>query len=755
MVADTAGVVARLRTLPAAWIRRIGRRRVVPVFLAFAASVGLVSATYSLSGLWSGWRKSTDSVPARSVDRLDLIASVAAYETQLASGREPPSAIHVQTMIGRLPPLAIEDHREIYVSDQNGKVIATSSSVRKPRIMSDLLGDEDVEPLASSGTVGRTRLRDGTPVLVAVRNLGSGQVTVLQPFAATRSDRAHVWIIDAAPVALLITLAGLGIGCWHYRRHSRRVRMNRSRTHRIDTSLTHGRCGVWDWDTTHHRVFWSASMYQLLGYEPRGEHLSAGEVIALMHPDDGGVRGLLTALSATDATTLDREIRVRTAQGGWVWLRIKGETIDEPADGSRRMVGLAVDVTAEREAAERRAHDDLRLREAVEELSEAFVLWDAEERLIVCNSKFLALHGIAGDPAQPGAPAREIMAAARPPVVSRPLEPNRVDGTGARRFETQISDGRWFHVSERPTRDGGLVSVGTDVSELKRKEAKLRARERHLQGSVRAAETAAQCYAAAAERNFEANQAKTEFLARVSHELRTPLNAIIGFSDVMRQQILGPLDDRYVGYTAGIHASGVKLLEIIDSILQMSRIEKGQFDFAPELIAFDDVVRDVIEAVREDVEAKGIAIDADIQGPILLQADDAAIREVLVQLVRNAVKFSLCEGRVRVRVRSAAGSVNVFVEDSGIGIPGERLSELGRPFAQVEAEYNRSCGGAGLGLAIAHALLGMHGGSLSLRSQPGVGTIALIHLPKLQPAANDVAAPSLAGLPLPRLVAAE
>ena len=494
-------------------------------------------------------------------------------------------------------------------------------------------------------------------------------------------------------------------------------------------------------------------MYQLLGYEPRGEHLSAGEVIALLHPEDGGMRELVSSLSAEEAGALDREIRVRTAQGDWLWLRIKGEAIREPADGTRHVVGLAVDVTAEREAAERRARDDLRLREAVEALTEAFVLWDADDRLIVCNSKYLALHGIATDLALPGTPAREIMAAAAPPLVHRSLDAPGMETDDTRRAETQTADGRWFHVSEHRTRDGGVVSVGTDVSELKRKEARLQAREQHLQGSVRAAETAAQCYALAAERNYEANQAKTEFLARVSHELRTPLNAIIGFSDVMRQQLLGPLDDRYAGYTTGIHASGVKLLEIIDGILQMSRIEKGQFDFAPEILSLGEVVRDVIETVSADIDAKNVTIEADIDEPFVLQADPCAIREILLQLVRNAVKFSLCEGHVRVRVRSALGRLNVFVEDSGIGIPPEVLPELGRPFAQVEAEYNRSCGGAGLGLAIAHSLLEMHGGRLSLKSQPGIGTIALVSLPKVQPAANDAERPAFQAIH--RLVAAE
>ena len=756
MDAETAGAAARLRGLAAARIRSIGSVHVRQKLHAVSAAAFLAAALAFLVLAWSLWQAPDHTVPAQSIDRLDLVASVVAYEVQLAASRQTPTGDVIGAVRQRLPPLALADGRTVYVADWHGAVIGTTSrELRPPRLMSDVLADEDIEPLGQGGTVGRARLRDGTPVLVAMRNLASGHVAVIQPYATTGGDRGTFYPPAAVPITLAIAFAGLGAGYVRHRRNALREAQRRSRTSRIDTSLSHGRCGVWDWDTTHRRVFWSASMYQLLGYEPRGEHLSAGEVIALMHPDDGGVRGLLSALSTQDACALDREIRVRTAKGEWLWLRIKGETIDEPADGSRHMVGLAIDVTAERQAAERRARDDLRLREAVDAISEAFVLWDAEDRLIVCNSKFLALHGIAGDIAVSGTPAREIMGAARPPIVSQPLETPPAGSDGTRRTETQIADGRWFHVSERRTRDGGIVSVGTDVSELKRKEARLRARERYLQGSVRAAETAAQCYAAAAERNYEASQAKTEFLARVSHELRTPLNAIIGFSDVMRQQILGPLDERYVGYTTGIHASGVKLLEIIDGILQMSRIEKGQFDFAPGLLCLDDVVGEVIEAVREDVDAKGIAIEADIRAPVVLQADAAAIREVLVQLLRNAVKFSLCDGRVRIRVRQALGRVNVFVEDAGIGIPADMLPELGRPFAQVESEYSRSCGGAGLGLAIAHSLVDMHGGRLVLRSQPGTGTIALVTLPKTRAAANDAAPARPLPEPALRLVAAE
>jgi two-component system cell cycle sensor histidine kinase PleC len=755
MIADAAGASARLGLLSAVRLRAIGSERVRGAALVLSISICFLGAAALTAALWQ--RNQSDiSVPRHTIDRLDLIASVLASEIQLASSREDLSPSLLADIRRRLPALAFDDQRTAYLADRHGVVVATSvTGSRRPRIMSDLLADEGFEPLGTSGTVGHARLRDGSRVLVAIKALPTGHVAVVQPYATAHLSDHGRTLRDAAPIAALLALAGLGAGCMHSRRRSRRDSLRRSRSDRFDTSLSHGRCGVWDWDTTRQRVFWSASMYQILGYDPRGEHLSAGEVAALLHPDDGGMRGLIGTASGHDARTIDREIRVRTAQGGWLWLRIKGETIHDPADGSRHLVGLAIDVTSAREAAERRARDDLRLREAVDALSEAFVLWDADDRLIVCNSKFLALNGIAGDVGVPGTPSREIISAARPPLAIRCLDPPHGHRDDARLTERQIVDGRWFHVSERRTRDGGMVSVGTDVTELKRREATLRARELHLQGSVQAAEIAAQRLALVAERNFEANQAKTEFLARVSHELRTPLNAIIGFSDVMRQQMLGPLDDRYIGYTAGIHASGLKLLEIIDGILQIARIENGQLDLSPELIALEDILTDVIAMVRTDIDAKGITIDADVPAPMVIQADGAAIREVLLQLVRNAVKFSLCEGHVRVRIRSANRGVNVFVEDSGIGIPAEVLPDLGRPFVQVEAEYSRSCGGAGLGLAIVHSLVEMHGGRFTLRSQPGTGTIALVHLPKVQPAANDAASSGPAHHATPRLIAAE
>jgi len=315
---------------------------------------------------------------------------------------------------------------------------------------------------------------------------------------------------------------------------------------------------------------------------------------------------------------------------------------------------------------------------------------------------------------------------------------------GARTFEAELDDGRWFHISERRTKDGGYVSVGTDITPLKRHEEKLIDSERRLiatisdlRASQQALESQAQQLADLAEkyaeektRAEEANQAKSSFLANMSHELRTPLNAIIGFSEIMESGMFGPLGaDRYGEYCRDIRDSGRYLLDVINDILDMSKIEAGRLRLDPEDLELDKMLADAMRVVSGRAEEKRLTLDAEIDGGIRFRADRRAFKQIVLNLLTNAVKFTPEHGRVTVRGRVSAGSVMVAIEDTGIGIPKMALKKLGRPFEQVESQLTKSHQGSGLGLAIARSLTELHQGTLRIRSTPGVGTIVLLRLP--------------------------
>jgi PAS domain S-box-containing protein len=232
----------------------------------------------------------------------------------------------------------------------------------------------------------------------------------------------------------------------------------------------------------------------------------------------------------------------------------------------------------------------------------------------------------------------------------------------------------------------------------------------------------------------EANaRAKTEFLANMSHELRTPLNAIIGFSEIMSTEMLGPLGvKQYLGYARDIRESGAHLLGIIDDILDVSQIELGQFRFAETAVditaAIDATVRLVSLRLREKSIHLEIEIDDD---PPRLWADDRAVKQMLINLLSNAAKFTPAKGRISIGARlNALGDLVISVADSGIGMAPEVMASATQAFYTAERSTARSSGGLGLGLYIVHGLIKLHGGLLSLESITGIGTTATLTFPR-------------------------
>ena len=229
-----------------------------------------------------------------------------------------------------------------------------------------------------------------------------------------------------------------------------------------------------------------------------------------------------------------------------------------------------------------------------------------------------------------------------------------------------------------------------------------------------------------------ANRSKSEFLAAVSHELRTPLNAIIGFSDVMKQRLFGPLPARYAEYGDLIHESGAHLLELIGDVLDMSKIEADRYELSVETFDARDVVEICSKMLRLRAEEKGVALFTDTgDAPLMVEADRKALRQILLNLLSNAVKFTPEGGAVVSMARAQDGALVLAVGDSGVGIDPEELDQIGQAWNQTRSARETTERGAGLGLSLVRALAELHGGEMSVQSAPGEGTTITVSLPVL------------------------
>jgi cell cycle sensor histidine kinase DivJ len=229
----------------------------------------------------------------------------------------------------------------------------------------------------------------------------------------------------------------------------------------------------------------------------------------------------------------------------------------------------------------------------------------------------------------------------------------------------------------------------------------------------------------------EANRAKSRFLANMSHELRTPLNAIIGFSEVMTHEMFGPVGSaKYLEYSHLIHESGAHLLELINGILDMSKIEAGKFELGEEIFDLDEVAQAAVRFVKIQADRAGVVLRAQIAPNARLAfADKRAVKQILINLLSNGVKYTPRSGEVRVRAVLEPRGLEITVADTGVGISPADLVKLGKPFEQVESEHVRAKEGTGLGLALVKALTAMHGGEATIESVLGEGTTVRVLLP--------------------------
>jgi signal transduction histidine kinase len=359
------------------------------------------------------------------------------------------------------------------------------------------------------------------------------------------------------------------------------------------------------------------------------------------------------------------------------------------------------------------------LQSTLENIGEGLSVFDSRGRLIAWNSRFcellelptasvtnatlrdiLMLQSARGDFGE-GEPGAEV--AERLDLFHRDVPTTK---------ERMTPAGRLLQIRRRAMPNGAVVSVYSDITDIKASERKLI--EARSQAEL-------------------ANRAKGDFLANMSHELRTPLNAIIGFSEVISNELFGPIDnEKYLEYITDIHASSLHLLSIINDVLDMSKIEAGKVELAQEVVPIQSLIGEVVRMVHERAQSRDIKLVAQMsKEDVDIWADERSMKQIFLNLLSNAIKFSLEGGTVEVRVTADRSDEAVFeIEDHGIGMNEEEQERALQPFGQAQPATTRTYGGTGLGLPITKGLVEAHGGTLKISSRSGYGTTVRVVLPR-------------------------
>ena len=657
--------------------------------------------------------------------------------------RRASEGLVLAALIDPAEDLAADGRTQAMVATQDGAILSSDAAADEADISGALGIDAEAMSAAAdgasvlAGTVGEARVSvaaaraGGQPVYVLVSRDGAPAGVTLQALFDS------VWVL-LGPLAIGAVLTALLLV------QSRRAgRIQADTERRFMMAVEAARCGVWEWDLDQDRVDLSEQMAAMLGWTG-GPVASGDDILGLL--SDEHQQALLHALRQAAAYgQFEAAFRIIHEGGRARWIEVRGQASGpRQQHGYDQLVGVAIDVTDERRAKARFIAAESRLRDAIDSVSDAFVLFDRQDRLILCNFAFADTFAIEETLLKAGAPKENLMKIGSLAIKSQGPAP---DGRAGVR-EVELHDGRWLQISERRTADGGSVMTAADITAVKRQEAIRAKNEEELQQLVTQLEAnqielseLARKYNEAKIRAEAANQAKSEFLANMSHELRTPLNAINGFSEIMAGEMFGPLGDkRYKEYCQDILNSGQHLLALINDILDMAKIEAGKMQMRFEPIDLEELCQDAVRLMRGRAEEADIKLSSELGAETGLHADYRALKQVLLNLLSNAIKFTPHGGRVSVKAGVEAGWAYLSVTDTGIGIAEEDLPRLAQPVEQVETQHARTTQGTGLGLALTKSLVEMHQGRFEMTSTPGEGTTVTVIIPARQQAQRAEAA---------------
>ena len=398
-------------------------------------------------------------------------------------------------------------------------------------------------------------------------------------------------------------------------------------------------------------------------------------------------------------------------------------------------VGVWTDITAEKLA-------ERRLAETMEAMQSGVALYRADGKIVMSNTRLRQLHPLTGADLCPDG---DVVNATRRAVVEREYvlagdaDSRDVDADVRSLFndfefsdELHTSDGRWLLMNHKPLSNGHFIRTFTDVSALKQRELSLEHANDTLGRQAEELAALAENVDVARAAAVEANRSKSFFLASMSHELRTPLNSIIGFAETINKEVFGPIEPaRYKEYTEIIEASGGHLLSLINDILDLSKIEAGKFQIDPDVVDLEAIMRRSLQLVSVQVERQGLKISIECPAPCReLYADERAIKQILVNLLSNALKFTPAGGRITLTARRLdSHAMAISVADTGIGMTPAELETALKLYGQVSSKMSKGKQGTGLGLSLVQSLAELHGGRMEIDSEKDKGTVVDVILP--------------------------
>ncbi len=496
---------------------------------------------------------------------------------------------------------------------------------------------------------------------------------------------------------------------------------------RFELAMSVANDGIWDWNLVNNSMLFDARYYSMLGYEVNEFPPTIEQWQHRVHPEDlSRIKACMAQYIAGEIACYDVELRFLCKNDDYLWVRSRGKIVERDAQGMpMRIIGTYADISERREATQKLYQSEMLKKNILENIPDLMWLKDINGIYLACNPMMERFLGVKAEDIIGKSDFDFFKPKEAKLILEQDQEPIKLDRPVTREVWLSFKGENkkilyaMTHTAVKAD-DGSLIGVlGTTHDITKRKE-----NEEELINAQLKAETA--------------NRAKSEFLANMSHEIRTPMNAILGFTEILQRLETDPKKNHYI---ETIHTSGTALLHLINDILDLSRIESGKMELQNNAISIQTLTTELDSLFSQKVYDKGLSFECiiDENMPDVIIIDESRLRQVLINLIGNAVKFTH-QGFIKLAIKSQLGSdassnrINLIftVSDSGIGIPKEQQQTIFSSFAQVKGQKETLYGGTGLGLTITLKIIQMMKGTISVEGDVGVGTSFNIFLPNIE-----------------------